>query len=114
VRPVGIAYDPLVRGRTRVTISLGAAVPPPRENTDAAALALLRRELPLTAGQIVAAGVDASAAVAEAVAVAQPVEPDLLSEDRRRERLAEAAGVAAHRPDRLPFLVREYASAREA
>jgi 1-acyl-sn-glycerol-3-phosphate acyltransferase len=114
VRPVAMAYDPLVLGRTRVTISLGAAVPPPREDMSAAALSLLRRELPLTAGQIVAAGVDASAAVEEAVEVGRPVEPDLLSRDRRRERLAEAAGVASRRPDRLQFLAREYASAREA
>ena len=111
--PVGIAYDPLVPGRTRVTISIGDPAPPPDEDVEAAALALLRRELPLTTGQIVAADVDAAAAVDEARAEGRPVEPDLLVPERRERRLEEARAVAAHRPERLPFLEREYGTARD-
>ena len=111
--PVGIAYDPLVVGRTRVTISIGDAVPRPDEDVGAAALALLRRELPLTMGQVVAAGVDPAVAVDEAGEEGRPVEPDLVLPERRERRLEEARAVAARRPERLPFLEREYRTARD-
>ena len=88
-------------------------------------LALLRVTMPLTCGQVVAAllegGADADPhaleqALADAVAVAReegrPVEPDLATSGGRRRRLAEALSVAPRRAADLPFLAREYASAR--
>jgi hypothetical protein len=113
LRPLALAYDPLVHGRTRVTISIGRPVPRPDAGVEAVALSLLRRELPLTAGQIVAAGADPVSAVDDAVASGRPVEPELLAPHRRERRLDEARAVAERRPGLLPFLAREYASARE-
>jgi hypothetical protein len=41
------------------------------------------------------------------------VEPDLLLPERRRQRLTQALAVAPRKARELPFLVREYTSARE-
>jgi hypothetical protein len=127
IQPVGIAYDPLVRGRTRIVL----AIPPPVEPPDGTAaevelLALMRRSLPLTAGQLAAhllrAGADADPAaferavieaVEEARAENRPVEGALLSSESRRRRLTEALSVAPAKPEALSFLAREYESARE-
>ncbi|MEX0815977.1 MAG: hypothetical protein WD027_00905, partial [Gaiellales bacterium] len=43
----------------------------------------------------------------------RPVDPDLLSEEGRRGRLAEALAAAPRHEDQLAFLAREYRSARE-
>jgi hypothetical protein len=126
VRPLAIAYDPLVKGRTRVHLVHGPPAQLPRDDVEGALLALLRRTMPLTCGQVVATLLEAGAEaevpalereLADAVAAAQeegrPVEPDLESPEGRRRRLAEALAVAPRRARELPFLAREYASARE-
>jgi hypothetical protein len=121
--PVGIAYDPLGRGRTRVLVSLGPRVEPPDGELEAATLALLRRATPLTCGQYVAhelvAGRNPVAArlgdaVEQALEAGRPVDPDLLDAPRRETRLAEAIASAETRPTALGFLAREYTSAGEA
>ena len=81
--------------------------------------------MPLTCGQVVAARLQAGADadlhalerdLSDAVAVAReegrPVEPDLATAAGRRRRLTEALAVAPRRAADLPFLAREYASAR--
>ncbi len=126
VRPLAIAYDPLVKGRTRVHLAHGPPAQLPKDDVEGALLALLRLAMPLTCGQVVAAlledGAEAQVpalegALADAVASAReegrPVEPDLETPDGRRRRLAEALAVAPRRARELPFLAREYASARE-
>jgi hypothetical protein len=127
MRPLAIAYDPLVRGRTRVHMALGEPVTPPNAEVEVEILALLKRTMPLTGGQFVAsrleAGVEADPTalerdLAEAVALAgaegRSVEPELLTPEGRRRRLAEALAAAPRRPGELPVLAREHASAREA
>ena len=126
VRPLALAYDPLGPGRTRVHLALGEAVAPPAEETEPALLGLLRKTLPLTCGQVVAAALAEGAEadppalerrLAEAVAAAEtegrPVERDLATEEGRRRRLAEALATAPAHADALPFLAREHASARD-
>ena len=125
IRPLALAYDPLVRGRTRVHLALGAPVEPPSGDVEGALLSLLRATMPLTCGQVVAARLEAGADadlhalerdLADAVAVAReegrPVEPDLATADGRRRRLSEALSMAPRRAADLPFLAREHASAR--
>jgi 1-acyl-sn-glycerol-3-phosphate acyltransferase len=118
--PVGIAYDPLGRGRTRAFVSIGPRVEPPPEDVEAVTLGLLRRSMPFTCGQWVAherfAGADLTPArladaVEEALGDGRPVDPELLDPRRREERLADALAAEAG-PDDLTFLAREYASAR--
>lgn len=126
IQPLGLAYDPLVRGRTRVFVALPEQVPPPEGGDEEALLTIMRRSMPLTCGQFVAhrlaegAEADPGAltrALGEAVEVAgaesRLVEPELLSAAGRRRRLAEALSVAPRKPHELPFLAREYESARE-
>jgi hypothetical protein len=119
--PVALAYDPLVRGRTRVLVSFGQFLPPPTEHVEQAVLALLRRTMPLTCGQFVASELLAGriptlTGLADAVAAAakdgRPVDPDLHTDERRARRLAAALGAAERRRDELPYLAREYESAR--
>ena len=126
LRPLSIAYDPLVRGRTRVHLALGEPVDPPAADVDAEVLALLERTMPLTCGQVVAARLEAGAEadptalerdLADAVALAhaegRQVEPGLTTPEGRRRRLAEALATAPRRSRELPFLAREHASAHE-
>jgi hypothetical protein len=126
VRPLAVAYDPLVRGRTHVCLAHGVPVQLPRDDVEDTLLRLLRVTMPLTCGQVVATLLQAGARadvralereLAEAVAVARdegrPVEPDLLLPERRRQRLTEALAVAPRKAGQLPLLAREYASARE-
>lgn len=119
--PLGIAYDPLVSGRTRVFVSVGQRTAPPHEAVEEATLQLLRRATPLTCGQWLAherlsGGEITPAGLAQAVEAARtegrPVEPELLEPLTREERLAEAVAARAA-PEDLSFLAREYASARE-
>ena len=125
VRPLALAYDPLGRGRTRVHLALGEPAAPPAEETESTLLGLLRGTMPLTCGQVVAAALVAGAEadppalerrLAEAVAAAEeegrPVERDLATEAGRRRRLAEALAAAPAHADALPFLAREFISAR--
>ncbi|MGH3035039.1 MAG: 1-acyl-sn-glycerol-3-phosphate acyltransferase [Gaiellaceae bacterium] len=126
IQPFAFAYDPLVAGRTRVLVSLPDLVEPPDGEVEAALLGLLRRSMPLTAGQFAAhrllEGVEAAPGplereLAEAVEAAQaegrPVEPALLTLEGRRSRLAEALAVAPRKPEELAFLALEYRSARD-
>jgi hypothetical protein len=117
---IALAYDPLVRGRTRVVASVRPGVEPP-EDAEAAGLDLLRRAMPLTSGQYTAhellAGREPTAtglteSVEAARAEGRPVDPELLDPARRRARLANARATAERRPQALPYLAREYASAR--
>jgi 1-acyl-sn-glycerol-3-phosphate acyltransferase len=105
--PLGLGYDPLTSGRTRVVVAFGRPVPP--DPDEEAALALLRRAVPLTAGQLVAAGVD----FVDALDRPRLVDPVLLDPESRRRRMEEARRAAEARPDELPFLRREFESARE-
>jgi hypothetical protein len=118
---VTLAYDPLVRGRTHAFVAIGSAVGPPETDAEREVLALLRLRTPLTCGQFVASrlvdgGHPTTEELAEEVAAARaegrPVDPDLLSEDGRKSRLAEALAVAPRHADQLEFLAREYRSAR--
>lgn len=124
VRPLAIAYDPLVRGRTRVHLVHGPSAQLPGEDVEGELLALLRSTMPLTCGQVVAsrlqAGADADPTalerdLADAVAVAgeagRRVEPDLLTAGGRRRRLTEALAVAPRKAAQLPILAREHESA---
>jgi hypothetical protein len=126
VRPLAVAYDPLVRGRTRVHLTLGDPVAPPSDEVETEILRLLRRTMPLTCGQVVAAqlaaGAEADPAalerdLADAVALARaegrPVEPELETAEGRRRRLGEALAAAPRKADELPVLARELASARD-
>lgn len=116
--PVALAYDPLVPGKTRVHVVVGAPAPPPLGDAEAGVLVALQRAMPLTVGQIAArtlleettasAEDDVSAALAEG----RPVESDLLDPEVRRQRLREALAAAADE-ETLRRLAREYTSARE-
>jgi hypothetical protein len=94
----------------------------PEADVEAETLRLLRRATPLTCGQYVAHELLAGrtptvAGLVEAVEQGlderRPLDPDLLDPARRAVRLAEAVEAAGDRPAELPFLAREYASARE-
>ena len=91
LRPLSIAYDPLVRGRTRVHLALGEPVDPPTADVDAEVLALLARTMPLTCGQFVAARLEAGA---EADPTA--LERDLADAVARRARRGAAGRAWAH------------------
>ncbi|HSK17458.1 MAG TPA: 1-acyl-sn-glycerol-3-phosphate acyltransferase [Gaiellaceae bacterium] len=126
VRPLALAYDPLVRGRARVHLALGEPEAPPSRDVEVSLLDRLRRTMPLTCGQVVAARLAAGAeadppallrhlddAVESALAEGRPVERDLVTAAGRRERLGEALAVAARHAAELPFLAREHESARQ-
>jgi acyltransferase-like protein len=119
--PIALAYDPLVRGRTRVLVSFGEFLAPPAEDIEQAVLAQLRSTMPLTCGQFVASELLAGrtpspAGLADAVATAledgRPVDPDLHTGADRARRLAAALAAAERSRDELPYLAREYESAR--
>lgn len=122
LQPVGLAYDPLVRGRTRVAVAFMPAAPVPREAVEEGALHLLRRAMPLTVGQVVAdllergsaesAEEAAVTAVRAARAEGRLVEPDFLHAGRRALRIRDALALARDRPGDVAFLAREYRSAR--
>ena len=122
LQPVGLAYDPLVRGRTRVTVAFMPVAPVPAERIEESALALLRLAVPLTVGQVVAdlleRGSNESAedaavtAVHAARAEGRFVEPDLMRARSRARRLGEALAVARDLPKEVAFLAREFRSAR--
>jgi hypothetical protein len=121
--PVTLAYDPLVRGRTHAFVAIGSAVAPPEGDAEREVLALLRLRTPLTCGQFVASrlvegGHPTAEELSEEVEAAReegrPIDPDLLTEDGRRSRVAEAIAVASSHEAELAFLAREYRSARES
>jgi hypothetical protein len=125
LQPIGLAYDPLVRGRTRALVSFGEPLDPPGEELEETVLAALRLAMPLTCGQVVAgwirsgrhgsAGAALEAEVERAVAEGRHVDPGLLAPGKRRRRLRHALAAADTSPDddrTLAFLARELESAR--
>ena len=124
LRPIALAYDPLTRGRTRVLLSIGEAVDAPATEIEASVLALLRRTMPLTCGQLVADALErgrpsareleslVATAVETARAERRSVDPDIVDGERRSRRIADALAAAGSRPDALAYLAREYRSAR--
>jgi hypothetical protein len=89
-------------------------------------LALMRRSMPLTAGQLVASCLASTQSVelkhvAEAAERAleaassegRPVERALTRRETRRGRLSEAIAAALTRPGEVAYLAREFASGRE-
>lgn len=125
VQPIGLAYDPLVRGRTRALVSFGNPLNPPEAALEETVLAALRLATPLTCGQVVAAwsragrhgsaGATLEAEVERAVAEGRNVDPELLEPGKRRRRLRHALAAADAAPDDDPvlaFLARELESAR--
>lgn len=123
ILPIGIAYDPLVRGRTHAFVSFGHALAPPEDDVEEVVLGRLRLAVPLTAGQVVAAALVAGrkpdeAALEEAVETARVegrnLAPALATPAGRGRRLAEALDAACTASlAQLEFLAREYRSARE-
>ena len=121
ILPVTLAYDPLVRGRTEVVIAFAETVPPPYEGLENAVLERLKRNTALTAGQFVAHELSAgrephpaafAAELESARALGRPVDPALPDPARRAAKLAEARIAAETKPDELPFLAREFETAR--
>jgi len=120
LRPIGIAYDPFVRGRTRAFVSFGEPFSPPERDVEDAVLAALKRAMPLTCGSAVAHALregEAPAeglerAVAEAHVEGRNVECALLSAESRRARLAECLAAMRRGDPRLERLALEYESAR--
>ena len=124
IQPIGLAYDPLVRGRTRAYVSFLPPSRPPEEDVEEEVLGLLRLAVPLTCGQVVARRLlqgEASPraldkavarAVEEARAEGRNVDPALAERARRRRRVAEALTAARSRPAELASLAREHASSR--
>jgi hypothetical protein len=119
--PVAVAYDPLGSGRTRAFVSFGSPVEPPSRDVEEGTLTLLKGAMPLTCGQFVAhellarrtPGLGSLAdAVDDARAQNRPVDPELIDPGRREARLIEALAAAERVPAELPFLAREYESAR--
>jgi len=108
IQPVGIAYDPLRKGRPRVVLAFGEPQPAPAKDVEDAVLRALRLATPLTCGALVASHLSRAAAggrrtvgvaeleaavdaaVAAARAEGRPVERALARPGRaRRRRLAE-------------------------
>ena len=122
VWPLGIAYDPLTRGRPWAYVGVGEPTEPPRREPDRALHALLARTVPLTVGQVVADALDRgerdglerrlAAEVERALDERRPLDPALRDRAERRARLGEALAVADEQPERLPPLLAAYRSAR--
>jgi Acyltransferase len=121
ILPLTLAYDPLVRGRVEVVLVFGTPFPPPAENLDEVLLASLKLNTALTVGQFVAHELvegrephpAALALELEAARGARrPVDPTLLDPAGRAAKLAEARAAAERKPEELPFLAREFESAR--
>jgi hypothetical protein len=109
IQSLGLAYDPLVRGRPRAFVAAGPELErPPRDGGERAVLAALRHATPLTCGLVVAHEVAAhgrvpstavaSAAIERAIerarAEGRPVERSLRDPRRRQARIAEAVDAA--------------------
>ena len=126
LQPIGLAYDPLVRGRTRALVSFGKPLDPPEAALEETVLAALRLATPLTCGQVVAAwsrsgrhgsaGATLEAEVERAVAEGRNVDPELLDAgEAKAEAPPRARGPRTPCPTTiraLAFLARELESAR--
>jgi hypothetical protein len=126
LQPVGLAYDPLVPGRTRALVSFGEPLDPPAEEAfEETVVSALRLAMPLTCGQVVAAwirsgrrgsaGAALEAEFERAVGEGRNVDPELLDAAKRSRRLRLALTFADTLSDddpALAFLARELESAR--
>jgi hypothetical protein len=121
ILPVTLAYDPLVRSRTEVALVFAPTIRPPEERLDETLLAELKLQTALTAGQFVAHELGEGrephpAGLAMEVEASRgqgrPVDPRLVDPEKRVAKLAEARAAADRSPEELPFLAREFASAR--
>jgi len=121
VLPVTLAYDPLVHGRTEVVLVFAETMPPPHGGLEEAVLERLKKSTALTTGQFVAHELSegrephpaAFAAELESAGVlGRPVDPALTDTATRAAKLAQARAVAEAKPEEIPFLAREYESAR--
>ena len=121
ILPVTLAYDPLVHRRTEVMAVFGDTFAPPADGLEEAILERLKRNTALTVGQFVAHELSegrephpASLAVEleSSRAVGRPVDPELADPVRRAAKLAEARAKAEKKPEEIPFLAQEFASAR--
>ena len=123
ILPVTLAYDPLVPGRTEVVLVFADTMPPPHEGLENAVLERLKKTTALTAGQFVAHELSegrephpaAFAAELESWrALGGPVDPRLADPAARVAKLAEARSVAEEKPEEIPFLAKEYETARSS
>jgi 1-acyl-sn-glycerol-3-phosphate acyltransferase len=123
ILPVTLAYDPLVRGRTEVVLVFAEPIPPPHEGLENAVLERLKRTTALTAGQFVAHELSEgrephpaafSAELESSRALGRPVDPRLIDSAGRAAKLAEARAAAEEQPEEIPFLAKEYESARSS
>jgi hypothetical protein len=121
ILPVTLAYDPLVRGRTEVVVVFAETLSPPHERLENAVLERLKRNTALTTGQFVAHELSEgrephpaafAAELESSHALGRPVDPALAEPPRRAAKLAEARAAAEEKPGELPFLAKEFASAR--
>jgi len=124
IQPVGLAYDPLTRGRPRAYVSFLAPVPAPDEDVEEAILGLLRLATPLTLGQVVARRLvrgpvsareleqEVERELVAARAEGRNADPALAEPGTRRRRVADALAAARSRRADLDYLAREHASAR--
>jgi hypothetical protein len=121
ILPVTLAYDPLVRGRTEVVLVFAETMPPPHEGLENAVLERLKKTMALTAGQFVAHELSEgrephpaalAAELESSRALGRPVDPRLADPAGRAAKLAEARSVAEEKPEEIPFLAKEYESAR--
>ena len=121
ILPVTLAYDPLVRRRTDVVLVFAETMRPPQEGLENVVLERLKKSTALTTGQFVAHELSegrephpaAFAAELESCrALGRPVDPALADPARRAAKLAEARAVADAKPEEIPFLATEFASAR--
>jgi 1-acyl-sn-glycerol-3-phosphate acyltransferase len=124
ISPWAIAYDQLVRGRTKAVVSVRPQAAPDIDDPEGQVLGELKRAMPVTAASVVAhalrsglePGVALEAAVEAARAEGRNVERALQTAAGRRSRLAECLEALRRKAnDRLvDRLAREFASARES
>jgi 1-acyl-sn-glycerol-3-phosphate acyltransferase len=121
ILPVTLAYDPLVHGRTDVVLVFAPPFAPPAEGLEQAVLTSLKLNTALTAGQFVANELTAgrephpaalTVEIEAARGAGRPVDPVLDDPASRASKLAEARAAADRKPEELPFLAREFESAR--
>jgi 1-acyl-sn-glycerol-3-phosphate acyltransferase len=121
ILPVTLAYDPLVRGRTEVVVVFAETLLPPHEGLENAVLERLKRNTALTTGQFVAHELSEgrephpaafAAELESSRALDRPVDPALADTARRAAKLAEARAAAEEKREEIPFLAREFQTAR--
>jgi len=122
ISPWAIAYDPLVRGRTKAIVSLRPQAAPRLDDVEDQVLSELKLAMPVTCASAVAyalvTGDDPGGALGAAVEVAHEegrhVERALQTAEGRRGRLAECLEAVREAPDHLLHrLAREFESVRE-